>query len=99
MDFWFKEEQEYEHEYELERFTVAGRLSLEVLAVVPSPLEYMATLHTKMQEIRGCQVWLCHVPCANVTHAVVCKATEDAGFTTKVYDSQHIFVEDCPLQD
>lgn len=48
---------EYELEYELERFTIDGRFSVEVLAVVPPSLEYMSTLHTQNQEISGRQVW------------------------------------------
>jgi hypothetical protein len=48
---------EYEPEYEPERFIIDGRFSVEVLAVVPPPLEYMSILHTQNQEISGRQVW------------------------------------------
>jgi hypothetical protein len=50
-------DEDYEPEYELERFTIDGRLSVEVLAVVPPPLEYMSSLHSQKQEISGRQVW------------------------------------------
>ena len=48
---------DYEPEYEPERFTIDGRMTLEVLAVVPPPLEYMSLWHSKRQEISGRQVW------------------------------------------
>jgi hypothetical protein len=48
---------EYQPEYEPERFTIDDRFFVEVLAVVPPPLEYMSTLHTQNQEISGRQVW------------------------------------------
>lgn len=50
-------DEDYEPEYELERFAIDGRLSVEVLAVVPPPLEYMSSLHSQKQEISGRQVW------------------------------------------
>ena len=49
---------EYEPEYEPETFQVANnKITLEVLSVVPPPLEFMSELHSKQQEISGRQVW------------------------------------------
>lgn len=36
---------------------MAGEYELEVLAVVPPPIEFMSTLHSSQQEISGRQVW------------------------------------------
>jgi hypothetical protein len=51
------EEHSYEPEYEPERFVVAKEYEVEVLAVVPPPIEFMSTLHSNRQEISGRQVW------------------------------------------
>jgi hypothetical protein len=50
------EEETYEPEYEPERVQV-GTISLEVLTVVPPPIEFMSSLHTRREEISGRQVW------------------------------------------
>jgi hypothetical protein len=51
----------YEPEYEPEQVVVSAKLNLnitlQVLSVVPPPLEYMSTLHSQQQEISGRQVW------------------------------------------
>ena len=48
---------DYEPEYEPERFTVAMEYHLEVLTVIPPPIEFMSVLHSNQQEISGRQVW------------------------------------------
>jgi len=51
---------EYEPEYELESITIGPmvqQLQFKVLSVVPPPLEYMSSLHSKREEISGRQVW------------------------------------------
>jgi hypothetical protein len=64
--------EEYEPVYEPEQITVSAKsslnITLQVLSVVPPPLEYMSTLHSQQQEISGRQVWtgsllLAHVLC------------------------------------
>jgi hypothetical protein len=59
-------DEEYEPEYEPESFLVAGKIRLDVLSVVPPPLEFMAELHTQNQEISGRQVWCGSLLLANV---------------------------------
>ena len=53
---------EYEPEYEPEEFHIVHKASgtdiaLEVLSVVPPPIEYMSEIHTQKVEISGRQVW------------------------------------------
>mmetsp|Transcript_29138 Transcript_29138/g.45287 ORF Transcript_29138/g.45287 Transcript_29138/m.45287 type:complete len:267 (-) Transcript_29138:3188-3988(-) len=50
-------DEEYEPEYEWEKFRISKDHSFSVLCVVPPPLEYMAMLHTEKTEISGRQVW------------------------------------------
>ena len=50
-------DEEYEPEYEPERFTISKEYEVEVLAVVPPPIEFMSALHSNQQEISGRQVW------------------------------------------
>jgi hypothetical protein len=57
---------DYEPEYEPEIFHVAGKIELQVLSVVPPPLEFMSALHSQRQEISGRQVWCGSLLCANV---------------------------------
>jgi hypothetical protein len=51
----------YEPEYEPEQVVVCKtakwNITLQVLSVVPPPLEFMSTLHSQQQEISGRQVW------------------------------------------
>jgi hypothetical protein len=57
----------YEPEYEPEEVVIAnGKVRLQVLSVVPPPLEYMATLHADRQEISGRQVWTGSLALAHV---------------------------------
>ena len=61
-------DEEHELEYELETCVVANKVRLEILAVVPPPLEFLSQLHTDRNEISGRQVWcgsmlLAHVFC------------------------------------
>jgi hypothetical protein len=57
---------DYQPEYEPEMFQVAGKINLQVLSVVPPPLEFMSALHSQQQEISGRQVWCGSLLCANV---------------------------------
>jgi hypothetical protein len=57
---------DYEPEYEPESFQVAGKINLQVLSVVPPPLEFMSALHSQRQEISGRQVWCGSLLCATV---------------------------------
>jgi hypothetical protein len=59
-------DEEYELEYEPESFLVAGKYCLDVLSVVPPPLEFMSELHTQHREISGRQVWCGSLLLANV---------------------------------
>jgi hypothetical protein len=51
----------YEPEYEPEQVVVCKtanwNITLQVLSVVPPPIEFMSTLHSQQQEISGRQVW------------------------------------------
>ncbi|GKY92401.1 hypothetical protein MPSEU_000210800 [Mayamaea pseudoterrestris] len=57
----------YEPEYEVETVTIStGKIKLQVLSVVPPPLEYMSALHSRKEEISGRQVWAGSLVLANV---------------------------------
>jgi hypothetical protein len=63
-----EEKDKVEPEYEQERIVIDGRIALEVWSVVPPPLEYLAQLSRRRQEISGRQVWtgslvLAHLLC------------------------------------
>jgi hypothetical protein len=47
----------YTPEYEPELVNVGGNLQLQVMSLVPPPLEFMSQLHSQRQEISGRQVW------------------------------------------
>jgi hypothetical protein len=59
-------DESFEPEYEVETVTIAGRIHLHVLSLVPPPLEYMSTLHSENKEISGRQVWTGSLLLANV---------------------------------
>jgi hypothetical protein len=68
---------EYEPEYEPERFLVAMEYHLEVLTLVPPPIEFMSVLHSNQQEISGRKVW-----CGSLllAHALVKQQKEDTTY-------------------
>jgi hypothetical protein len=47
----------YEPEYETEEVSVNQQLRLQVLTLVPPPIEFLASLRTRGREVSGRKVW------------------------------------------